>query len=148
MVVRERTEIKTLPAPLLRGEMASLCVAELHLTRFGNGCDGDAFAAMHGGSGDTVVAMTLCPAELHLTRLGRHTGQALKAVIDRTVTVELADTTVVKAEATVTDTLTMREERKERKGRPPAGTIALALAVIVGAIAAFGIDRAIDRLFG
>lgn len=69
-------------------------------------------------------------------------------VVEYEATVELTDTAEVKVEATAKDTLTARENRQEHKGRPPAATIALCLAALGGAIAAFGIDWAIHKVLG
>lgn len=54
-------------------------------------------------------------------------------------------TTIARSEATTADTLDVRQS-KERRGKPPAATVALAIAAISGAIAAFAVDRALQRI--
>ena len=81
---------------------------------------------------------------IEATTYGLHEqqGTRYRAVVADT----LAATTYESADSLATDTLAV-SERKERRGRPPATTAALAIAAIGGAIAAFGIDRVLQRIF-
>ena len=64
----------------------------------------------------------------------------------RTVVADtLTEGSFERLEAAATDTVAV-SERKERRGRPPADIAAIAIAAIGGAIAAFGIDRVLQRI--
>ena len=80
---------------------------------------------------------------IEATTYGLHEqqGTRYRAVVADTLTATAFDHT----EAAATDTVAV-SERKERRGRPPADIAAIAIAAIGGAIAAFGIDRVLQRI--
>ena len=80
---------------------------------------------------------------IEATTYGLHEqqGTRYRAVVADTLTATAFDHT----EAAATDTVAV-SERKERRGRPPADIAAIAIAAIGCAIAAFGIDRVLQRI--
>lgn len=80
---------------------------------------------------------------IEATTYGLHEqqGTRYRTVVADTLTATAFDHT----EAAATDTVAV-SERKERRGRPPADIAAIAIAAIGGAIAAFGIDRVLQRI--
>lgn len=90
-------------------------------------------SATRTGEGLSIEATTY---GLHETK-----GARLRAVVADTLT----EGSIERLEAAATDTVAV-SERKERRGRPPADIAAIAIAAIGGAIAAFGIDRVLQRI--
>ena len=80
---------------------------------------------------------------IEATTYGLHEQQGTRY---RTVVADtLTEGSIERLEAAATDTVAV-SERKERRGRPPADIAAIAIAAIGGAIAAFGIDRVLQRI--
>lgn len=72
----------------------------------------------------------------------RPTDRIPPVMVEYEASVELTDTTIVISQATRTDTLSLREQRKERKGRPPAASwpiaaTALAAVLFAGILALY-----------